>query len=223
MREALGDRGQVSVRYRGRRLTLRLGTSDILVLFSVFEREDYGLELSSPPQWIIDAGAYTGFSSIYFAQRYPAATILALEPDPSNFALLVRNARPYRNIIPLEQALWHRDGHIALRDPGTGHWGFYVAADEPQDSPPRGRVEAVSVRTLVERFAIDRIDLLKLNIEGAEKEIFEEAEDWSWRVRAIVAALHDRFRPGCAEAFEKVTKSFARVFQREGMTCAIRD
>lgn len=222
-REALGDRRQVSVRYRGRRLTLRLGTSDILVLFSVFEREDYGIELSPPPETIIDAGAYTGFSAIYFAEKYPAATVLALEPDPSNFALLVQNTGTYPNIVPIEQALWHRDGRIDLRDPGTGHWGFYVAADESPSARSLGQVEAVSVRTLIERFAIERIDLLKLNIEGAEKEIFEDSADWAWRVRAIVAALHDRFRPGCADAFARVTASFGRVFQREGMTCAIRD
>src|SRR5687767_13102773 len=78
LREMLGGHGQVSVGYRGRRLALRLNTSDILVLCSVFEREDYGIELSPPLEAIIDAGAYTGFSSIYFAEKYPAATILAL-------------------------------------------------------------------------------------------------------------------------------------------------
>ncbi len=223
LREALGDRRQVSVRYRGRRLTLRLGTSDILVLYSVFEREDYGVELSPSPMTIIDAGAYTGFSAIYFAEKYPAATILALEPDPSNFALLVHNARPYPNITPLNQALWHREGHIDLQDPGTGHWGFYVSPDEPQSTRPRAQVEAVTVGTLLERFALERIDLLKLNVEGAEKEIFEHCGDWAGRVGAIFAALHDRFLPGCTEAFERATASFGRVVQREGMTCAIRD
>lgn len=223
LRETLGDRRQVFIRYRGRRLIVRLNTSDILVLNSVFEREDYGIELSPPPATIIDAGAYTGFSAIYFAERYPGAKILALEPDPSNFALLVRNARPFSNIIPLEQALWHRDGRIDLRDPGTGHWAFYVAADEPRAARSRAQVEAVSLQTLIERFALEHVDLLKINVEGAEKEIFEHFEDWDGRVGAIFAALHDRFLPGCTEAFEKATSAFGRVVRREGMVCAIRD
>ncbi|HEX6900123.1 MAG TPA: FkbM family methyltransferase [Thermoanaerobaculia bacterium] len=223
LREALGDRRRVSIRYGGRRLTLRLGTSDILVLYSVFEREDYGIELSSHPMTIVDAGAYTGLSTIYFAEKYPAAKILALEPDPSNFALLVQNTRPYPNIIPLHQALWHGDGRIDLQDPGTGHWGFYVAPDEPRPEWLRAHVEAVSVRTLLERFALERIDLLKMNIEGAEKEILESSGDWIGSVGAIFAALHDRFLPGCTEAFENATASFDRIVHREGMTCAIRD
>lgn len=193
------------------------------MLNSVFEREDYGVELPTPPRTIIDAGAYTGFSAIYFAERYPAERILALEPDPSNFALLVRNVRPFPNIIPLQQALWHRDGHIDLHDPGTGHWGFYVSPDGPDVGQSLAQVEAVSLRTLIERFALERIDLLKLNVEGAEKEIFEHCGDWIGRVGAIFAALHDRFLPGCTEAFEKATASFGRVVLREGMTCAIRD
>ena len=96
------------------------------------------------PATIVDAGAYTGFSAIYFAEKYPAAKVLALEPDPSNFALLVRNARPYSNIVPLQQALWSRDGSLELQDPGTGHWGFYVAPGEEPASGSRARVEAVS-------------------------------------------------------------------------------
>lgn len=228
LREALGDRRQVFVRYRGRRLAVRLGTSDILVLNSVFERQDYGIELFPPPVTIIDAGAYTGFSAIYFAEKYPAATILALEPDPSNFALLVHNTRPYPNVVPLSQALWHRDGRIDLQDPGTGHWGFYVAPDPPQAAQAlaqgeAAQVEAVTMRTLIERFALERIDLLKINVEGAEREIFEHSGDWIGRVGAIFAALHDRFLPGCTEAFETATASFGRVVHREGMTCAIRD
>lgn len=215
LREVLGDRRDVRVRYRGRDLALRLNTSDILVLFSVFEREDYAIELSSPPAAIVDAGAYTGFSSIYLAERYPRATILALEPDPSNFALLVRNARPYPNVIPVQQALWHRDGRAALRDPGTGHWAFFLASDAPER--PRGEVETVALATLMKRFALSGVDLLKINVEGAEKEIFEHSGDWMGRVGAIVTHLHDHFRPGCSEAFEAATVSFARVV-REDMT-----
>lgn len=222
LREALGDRRQVAVTYRGRRVVLRLGTSDILVLCSIFEREDYGVELSPPPDTIIDAGAYTGFSAIYFAEKYPAAKILALEPDPENFALLVRNVRHYPGIVPLKAALWHEDGYIDLRDPGAGHWSLFVGQEDPEGTRVLGRVEAVSVRTLIERFGLRRIGLLKLNVEGAEKEILEGSEDWIGRVEAVFTALHDRFRPGCAESFEKATGGFDHKVRRAGMICVIR-
>jgi len=186
-------------------------------LYSVFVREDYGVELSPAPATIIDAGAYVGFSAIYFAEKYPAATILALEPEPSNFALLVLNVASYPNIIPLEQALWYRDCRLDLHDPGAGHWAFYVTPDESHAIRPRAQVEAVTVRTLMERFAFNHVDLLKIDVEGAEKEIFEHAGDWIEHVGAIFTELHDRLKPGCSEAFNRAVSSFGRVFS-EGMT-----
>jgi len=223
LREAFGDRRLVSVRYRGKRLKMRLNTTDILVLYSVFQRQDYGLGLVPGPATIIDAGAYTGFSTVYFAEKYPAATILALEPDPSNYALLVDNARAYPNVIPLNMALWHCDCQIGLRDRGTGHWAFFVDPGESGAARPRTEVEAVTLRTLIDRFGVERVDLLKIDVEGAEKEIFEHAGDWIERVNAIFAELHDRLKPGCSEAFARITASFGRVFT-DGMTVyAIRE
>lgn len=223
LREVFGDRRRVTVRHRGRRLALRLTTSDILVLYSVLEREDYGIELATAPATIVDAGAYVGYSAIYFAERYPAATVFALEPDPSNFALLLLNTRPHPNIVPLNLALWHREGRLALHDSAAGDWGLSVIAGDSPAAVPRAEVEAITIPGILQRFSLQRIDLLKIDVEGAEKGIFEHAGDWIGRVGAVFAELHDLLNPGCGAAFERATASFGRVF-RDGMTvCAIRD
>lgn len=220
-RELLGDRGTVRVRCRGHRLVLRLGTSDILVLYSVFVAEDYGGELPAPPETIIDAGAYVGYSAIYLAARYPGARILALEPDRSNFALLVTNVSRHGNVVPLNQALWREPGRVQLRDRGTGHWAFSLVG-RTAEGRGEASVEAVTVAQLAERFSFDRIDLLKIDVEGAEKEIFETSGDWLGRVGAIYAELHDRINPGCTEAFERATASFRQVSTKGMTVTAIR-
>jgi FkbM family methyltransferase len=221
VREMLGDRSTVRVRCRGHKLSLRLRTSDILVLYSVFVAEDYGGELPEPPKTIIDAGAYVGYSTVFLAARYPGVRILAVEPDQSNFALLVRNVPPDANVVPLNRALWHRSGRLQLRDRGTGHWAFSVVG-RTAEGRGEASVEAVTVAQLAEQFSLERIDLLKLDVEGAEKEIFEGCGDWLGRVGTIFAELHDRINPGCTQAFERATASFRRVSTKGMTVTAIR-
>jgi hypothetical protein len=66
-------------------LQVRLGTSDINVFVHVFRWGEYAWEFAESPRVIVDAGAYTGLSTAYFAMRYPAAKIIAIEPDEANF------------------------------------------------------------------------------------------------------------------------------------------
>src|SRR5260370_35941728 len=76
---------------------LRLGTTDIAVFNSIFRREEYGLRIPALPKVIVDAGAYTGLSTVYFALKYPDACIIALEPSPYNFDLLELNTAKLKN------------------------------------------------------------------------------------------------------------------------------
>jgi hypothetical protein len=61
---------------------------------------------------------------------------------------------------------------------------------------------------IINRYNIQTIDILKIDIEGAEKELFTyNYESWLPKVRCIVIELHDTFRPGCATAFFKAISS----------------
>jgi hypothetical protein len=62
----------------------------------------------------------------------------------------------------------------------------------------------------MEKFQISGIDLLKIDVEGAECEIFETSQNWIERVRTICIELHDRLRPGCREAYERATTGFPK-------------
>ena len=66
-----------------------------------------------------------------------------------------------------------------------------------------GVVRAVTVKELLEHAGASRVDLVKIDIEGSELELFSENTDWVASVGMLVLELHDRFRPGCREALDR--------------------
>jgi FkbM family methyltransferase len=186
-------------------LHLRLKTSDLPTLQKVWRYQEYAIALKTEPKFIFDAGANIGVAAIYFATKFPKAKIAAIEPEPENFALLEKNTKPYPNIMPLRAALWRENGEVCLFDPGNGPWAFQTRADTTNAI---GRAVAVTIDELMHKLGVQFIDILKMDIEGAEKEVFETASPWIDKVGAIMIELHDRFRPGCSRAFYLATQQF---------------
>lgn len=184
---------------------LRLGTSDFCaykdVLVSRIKQYEPGTADFSP-RMIIDAGAHIGMASLGFARRYPQATIFAVEPEPANFALLCRNMSAYRQIVPLQAAIWKQDGEVCLGPSEAHPKGAFRIAENGET-----RVRAITIGTLMREMKIEFIDLLKMDIEGAEKEVFE-ACDWIEKVGTIAIELHDRMKPGCRTALERAARRF---------------
>ena len=179
------------------------------------------MELAGPVDVVVDAGANVGLAAVWFAHKYPGARIVALEPDPENAALLRLNTSRHPEVEVLEAALWREDTTLDLLDPGGGSWSMQVR--ESDEAPAAlGRVEALSMPTVLERFGIERVGLLKVDIEGAELELFDDASAWIDRVDAIAVELHDRFRPGCSRRFFDATTAFPVSVQRGENTFVLR-
>ena len=195
---------------------LRTRDSDIRTFEKIFGLREYDIQSMPKPSVIVDAGANIGLATIFFADRYPSARIIALEPEADNFSLLVRNTVHYPNVTCVRKALWPKSGKILLIDPGIGHWGFRTAqqiSPVPSESGA-GEVDCISVPDLMEEFGLSSLGLLKLDIEGAEKEVMESALPWIDRVQVVVAELHDRFKRGCSLAFYDATRSFDEEVHR---------
>jgi FkbM family methyltransferase len=178
------------------------------VLFTVFERQDYAMHLRTLPRVIIDAVAYTDYTAIYFAEKYPAAKIIAIEPVLSNFELLQRNTANYPQIFPINKALWYKNTRIQIHDQSTGHWGYAVTENTVQTSIILGEIDTITVDDIMREFQINRIDLLKVDIEGAEKEIFEHCHQWIANIEVIAIELHARIKEKCSQAFYGATQEF---------------
>jgi hypothetical protein len=71
-------------------------------------------------------------------------------------------------------------------------------------SPDSSTVPTITINDLLDELRVDQIDLLKLDIEGSEKELFEDPAKNRWlsRTRAVIVELHDHFKPGCTAAVE---------------------
>jgi FkbM family methyltransferase len=187
------------------RVHLRLDTSDFCAYRDVliFKTKRYDPDIPGfIPKTIVDAGAHIGMASILFALRYPAARIVALEPEPSNFAALLRNTAPYKTIVAIQAALWRQDGEVALGPSNAHPKGAFQVVENGSH-----RVRAITMDTVMRETGIDSVDLLKVDIEGAEKEVFESCP-WISKVRVLAIELHDRVRLGCSSTVKNAARDF---------------
>lgn len=210
---------RVSARIPGSdvRLIMRPGSTDLSVFYHVFIMREYGWKFAAPPRVIIDAGGYTGLSAAFFASQYPAATIVAIEPDPGNFELLTLNTAHFPNVYPVNAAVWPESGMISLVDPGLGAWALQTVQNVDDSTGPVAgsrEVRAVTIDEIIKEFCLDRVDLLKMDVEGSEKEIFENAENWLPSVDVICVELHDRFKNGCSRSFFRAVSDFPIELRR---------
>jgi FkbM family methyltransferase len=202
-----GRRVDVTIPGTDKRLTLRVGTSDVDVFEEIFVNLEYGWVFNSPPRVILDVGGYTGLSAAFFAHTYPEAKIIAIEPDARNYEMLLQNTAQFPNVSAVRAAVWKEGGTISLTDPGLGPWSLRVC-DAGDTRAADDLVRAVTLDEIRQEFGLDRIDLLKVDVEGSEKEIFHTAGSWLPYVDVICIELHDRFKAGCSRSFFKAVEDF---------------
>ena len=188
-------------------LKIRPHTTDLWTVMETFERQIY-LPLCSQPdaRVIVDLGANIGDSAVYFAQRYPNAKIIAVECEESNFQLLCENTTRYANVIPVQAAIWREIRKLSIES-GSGENGTRVSDQEAAGSS--STVDGITMEALMKAHHMDKIDILKIDIEGAEKKLFEHNCAWLADVQAIGIEFHDHLIAGCAATFfAAMTKHF---------------
>jgi FkbM family methyltransferase len=141
---------------------------------------------------VIDCGANVGYSSAFFLSQFPSCHVVAVEPDPDNFAMLQRNLIAYGDRVTLVSAgIWPHSAPLALSKGGYRdgrEWSIQVRPCEPNEEAD---LQGVSIESLLVSSGFDRISLLKIDIEGAEAVLFRDNVDWLDRVDAMAIELHD--------------------------------
>jgi FkbM family methyltransferase len=172
----------------------------------IFVKRTLAFSSASSTPRILDCGANIGMASLFFYGLYPGARITAFEADPSLFAILNTNLRANGAgaIETRHAALWTSTGTLTFHCEGSdsGMIGALPGAVE-------GR--ATTVPSLRLRDVIDEgpVDLLKLDIEGAEDEVLADCEPVLHRVNALVMDLHE-FDPSVRQA-PRVLELLARA------------
>lgn len=181
-------------------LIIRDNTDDIRIFHSIFVKKDYNIPIKIKPKFIIDAGAYVGYSSMYFSSKYPNAKIISIEPEKNNFSTLKENTKNINNIEVINAGLWYKNCLLNIIDRGTGNFGFMLK--EISSPPNNASIKSITIKNIMERFGIDEIDILKIDIEGAEKELFlKDSKNWIDKVNIIIIELHDKINDGCSDVF----------------------
>ncbi len=143
-------------------------TSDVSAYSQILLEGQFETLALEGPEWIVDCGANVGCSSLYFLDRWPNCKVIAIEADPQNFPLLVKNLSSYGDrALPVLAAVVDRSGHIGLtRRPERGHWSTQVSDERAQEDEVC--VPAVSLHEIIGWVPGGRIDFLKIDIEESE-------------------------------------------------------
>lgn len=150
---------------------------------------------------ILDCGAHIGLATVWLALTYPRSQVVALEPDPTNFALLRQNAATVGAEALQGAVQADGDAVVRLHDPGTGSWGYTTTQSaEPAAAgaaqPSGVTVPSYAMDDLLARYPEGEPFIAKIDIEGAEQDLFAANLDWIDRFPLIVMEPHDRKFPG---------------------------
>ncbi len=184
----------VRVRLRVRSLrypiTLRLFTTDAWVARQILvERQYRAVETAGPNAFMIDLGAYIGLYSALVLSRRDDVRVIAVEPDPANAALARRNLAPYGPRVELiPNAIWHEQASLTIENYGSGvEWGVRVRLCREGEMP---HLNTVTMGELLKRAGRDHVDVLKVDIEGSEEQLFGGTRPWLDAVDVIAIELH---------------------------------
>ena len=204
-------------------LEARSRTSDLVLFQDIFSKCGFScIDDLRNPGLIIDCGANVGYTAAYFLSRHPTAFVIAIEPDAGNFAMLQSNLAPYAGRFRLiNSAVWSKKTGLKMSELPFGdqkEWRFTVQETLP-GAP--AQMQALTINEILASSKFDRISLLKIDIEGAEKEIFAgDLEPWLSKTDVLTVELHS---DECSRIFETaVVSQHFTIYHSEELTVCKR-
>jgi FkbM family methyltransferase len=195
---------------------IRRKTTDWPIFEQIFLQEDYrlsGLRRSTDIHryyhdiiktgcvpLILDCGANNGLSCAWFAQTYPEAFVVGIEPEAANFTMAVRNTQRLANVKLFNAAVAANDGLLSICDPGHGTSGYMTTC--VADNATHNTIPAYSIASIIDHATKERPAyrlapfIVNIDIEGFENDLFACNTDWIDSVPLIFVELHDWLLPG---------------------------
>jgi FkbM family methyltransferase len=185
--------------------------SDLHVLREVFVHRAYAYpyqDVVGPVRRVLDLGSNIGVSCMYFSLRFPRAELVCVEPVPENVSVLKHNAQsnrmPWRVEAVAVAATAGEADLYANRWWASSSTNRTVAkartalSHRPESflTNQVARVAATTVDQLLDRVGWDTVDIVKMDIEGAEREVLlDVAPSWLKRTGALVLDIHSKYVP----------------------------
>ncbi len=184
------------------------GIGDVWVLNDVLVQREYDHGEAQPCETIIDLGSNVGISTLFLALRYTSAHVYAVEPNPQLRARLAYNLAGLANVSLHHLALAEHDGEAVLH---IGSNSAHSSLFSVPNAATNVTVETVSPDSLLARLQLSQVDLVKFDIEGAERFIFSAAFKAFNRVRRYMGEMHYDLMPVTREAVQALTSDYERV------------
>jgi FkbM family methyltransferase len=184
---------QTVCQFNGHKMTVtfRQSTGDVFTLYEVIGREAYRLpmQIGEEVKIVVDLGANIGLTSLYYATLFPSAKVICVEPEPNNFDLLKTNCEQNGlHWTCLQQAIGGSSGKAMLsRHYYANQHSVLSGTTNDKDAI---EVEMIKMDDLIREQKIDTIDLLKVDIEGAEYDLFAHCSAWILKVKLIIVEIH---------------------------------
>ncbi|MEX1203413.1 MAG: FkbM family methyltransferase [Ferruginibacter sp.] len=187
------------------RFFLRNNGTDPGIFGQVFIEKQYDYPISFEPETILDLGANTGLSALYFAERFSKAKIVGLEVDEENFKTALQNTKDCSRIKIMQKGIWNKDTFLEIIDSTANKDSFMVKESHVNSSTS---IEATTIETILKQEGWATIDILKIDIEGSEKELFSSNyEQWLPFTKVIFVEVHDGMKKGSSKAvFSAISK-----------------
>lgn len=185
--------------------------SDDLTFREIFLDDVYGDVVRRVPscQTMIDLGANIGLASVYFMSRYNCR-VFAVEPNPSTFSVLEKNLSQRPGAACLQGAVWSHAANLGgNQSAGADHFSMF-STEESSD----GEIQGYPLPEVIRRSGFAQVDLLKVDVEGAERELFKGPLDWLRSIRAIAIEFHDSSRDDIG--FDRIMAEHGFQIEAEG-------
>jgi FkbM family methyltransferase len=192
---------------------VRPTTDDLWVLLQVFDDKEYQFVEQIQAHNILDLGGNSGYTAVYFANIFPDARIITLEPDSDNYYHLLKNVRSYPNIASLHAAIWDKEDFVILSDPSakSSSKSFQTPG---QRSTSGELVSAHTIQSISIFVSVKVWDLIKMDIEGAEDRLLQSAAEWVGYADALAIEIHDCCRDQASINLTKATTGWHSKFKR---------
>ena len=183
----------------------RASSPDVGTVVQSLIRREWGRYRAQSPATILDAGAYIGDTAVFFLNEYPRASVIAIEPNPINLDILRRNLDGYGSrvkIVPV--GLWSEDTYLHISGQYTGATLVPQSENVDQYTGETPAISCRSIQSLQQQLQVEKFDIVKLDIEGAESEVILQNSDWLHSTQMLIAEFHgEGIKSSCTQYLTK--------------------
>lgn len=184
----------MTLKLNGLKFTFENFLEFVIIYIDIFIKKEYRFKAENDSPLILDCGAHIGISTLFFKKIYPDSRIICFEPNPRTFKQLERNIKQnnLKNVVLINKAVADKKGgidfFISKREKVPWGWGDSIVKNKwynPEKSK-KIKVDAVNLSSFID----EKVDLLKLDVEGIEGKVLEEIEDKLFLIKEIIMEFH---------------------------------